>query len=224
MRNKGITLIALVVTIIILLILAAVVISQALGDNGIITLAKKATEKYQNAVDQENYALNDMDEQYDSILSELLEGINGSREMSEEQVNTLINQAVETKLNSALSSYVTQSALNTAFEQRLNNYVTSSSLQSTLNNYQTKNSTILIDTTTPSSLSTWVKVANYPTGCNSSNVYLISYDINYGLGYTGLSCYRDVAICLKSDGIYMHILNDNEYKSKPVRIWLGEIS
>lgn len=41
-NNKGITLIALVITIIILLILAAVAIQLALGDNGLITRATTA--------------------------------------------------------------------------------------------------------------------------------------------------------------------------------------
>ena len=41
-NNKGITLIALVITIIILLILAAVAIQLALGDNGLITRAQSA--------------------------------------------------------------------------------------------------------------------------------------------------------------------------------------
>lgn len=43
MRNeRGITLIALVVTIVVLLILAGVTITYALGDNGIFSTAKKA--------------------------------------------------------------------------------------------------------------------------------------------------------------------------------------
>lgn len=43
MRNeRGITLIALVVTIVVLLILAGVTITYALGDNGIFGIAKKA--------------------------------------------------------------------------------------------------------------------------------------------------------------------------------------
>ncbi len=44
-RNKGITLIALVITIIVLLILAGVTISTLTGENGIITQASNATEK-----------------------------------------------------------------------------------------------------------------------------------------------------------------------------------
>ena len=44
-KNKGITLVALVVTIVVLLILAGVSINLVLGNNGIITKAKEAAEK-----------------------------------------------------------------------------------------------------------------------------------------------------------------------------------
>ena len=45
--NKGITLIALVITIIILLILAGVTIAMLTGENGILNQSQKATiEKY----------------------------------------------------------------------------------------------------------------------------------------------------------------------------------
>ena len=43
--NKGITLIALVITIIVLLILAGVTIATLTGDNGILTKAQNAKEK-----------------------------------------------------------------------------------------------------------------------------------------------------------------------------------
>lgn len=46
LKQKGITLIALVVTIVVLLILAGVSINLLLGDNGIITKAKGAKEEY----------------------------------------------------------------------------------------------------------------------------------------------------------------------------------
>lgn len=48
-RNKGITLIALVITIIILLILAGVTISTLTGDNGILAKASEAKEKTMQA-------------------------------------------------------------------------------------------------------------------------------------------------------------------------------
>ena len=46
LQEKGITLIALVVTIIILLILAGVTLNMALSDNGLFSKTKEATEKY----------------------------------------------------------------------------------------------------------------------------------------------------------------------------------
>lgn len=45
-KNKGITLIALVVTIIILLILAGIVITLSLGEHGLMQMARKAKEEY----------------------------------------------------------------------------------------------------------------------------------------------------------------------------------
>ena len=56
-NGKGITLIALVVTIIILLILAGVTINLAINQQGIITRAKQATEMYGNAYVQEEMEL-----------------------------------------------------------------------------------------------------------------------------------------------------------------------
>ena len=45
-QEKGITLIALVITIIILLILAGISIAMLTGENGLLTKASEASEKY----------------------------------------------------------------------------------------------------------------------------------------------------------------------------------
>lgn len=60
-EQKGITLIALVITIIVLLILAGVSIAMLTGQNGILTQASSASEKTKLAeyVDKINLALND---------------------------------------------------------------------------------------------------------------------------------------------------------------------
>ena len=61
MRNqKGITLVALVVTIIVLIILAGISINLLLGDNGIITIAKKAKENTELAKIEEETELNEL--------------------------------------------------------------------------------------------------------------------------------------------------------------------
>ena len=53
-RQKGITLIALVVTITVLIILATVSVNTVLGDNGIIKRAQKARDSYQNSSTSED--------------------------------------------------------------------------------------------------------------------------------------------------------------------------
>ena len=55
--NKGITLIALVITIIVLLILAGVSIATLTGDNGILTKAQTAKEKNDAAEKEETAKL-----------------------------------------------------------------------------------------------------------------------------------------------------------------------
>ena len=61
-RNKGITLIALVITIIVLLILAGVTIAALSGDNGILTRAKEAKEKTSQAQKEEEQTLSNMED------------------------------------------------------------------------------------------------------------------------------------------------------------------
>ena len=56
-RNRGITLIALVITIIVLLILAAVSIQAITGDNGIATKAKNAKEQSEIGTEKEQIKL-----------------------------------------------------------------------------------------------------------------------------------------------------------------------
>ena len=61
MKNqKGVTLVALVVTIILLIILAGISINLILGDNGIITIAKKAKENTELAKVEEEKQLNEL--------------------------------------------------------------------------------------------------------------------------------------------------------------------
>ena len=55
--QKGITLVALVITIIVLVILAAVSISLVLGENGIITRANNAQKVQTNATNAEQEML-----------------------------------------------------------------------------------------------------------------------------------------------------------------------
>ena len=70
-KNKGITLVALVVTIVVLLILAGVSINLVLGNNGIIAKAKEAQRKSAEASQNDLIGMNELAQQ-------LKEQINGS--------------------------------------------------------------------------------------------------------------------------------------------------
>ena len=52
-KNKGITLVALVVTVVVLLTLAGVSINLVIGQNGLINRAKEAKEKTKEAEEKE---------------------------------------------------------------------------------------------------------------------------------------------------------------------------
>ncbi len=68
-KEKGITLIALVITIIILLILAGITLNTALGKNGLFQKAKMAGEKYKESERDENEKLGDVSNEIDKILN-----------------------------------------------------------------------------------------------------------------------------------------------------------
>ena len=71
-EKSGITLIALVITIIVLLILAGVSIAMLTGDNGIVTQTQKAKEKTEEAKEIEKIGL---------AISEIRIGKNGYQEL-----------------------------------------------------------------------------------------------------------------------------------------------
>ena len=73
-NNKGITLVALVVTIVVLLILAGVSINLVLGDNGIIAKAKEAQRKSAEASQNDLIGMNELAQQ----LGEKINGSTGS--------------------------------------------------------------------------------------------------------------------------------------------------
>ena len=68
-KNKGITLVALVVTIVVLLILAGVSINLVLGNNGIIAKAKDAETKSAEASENDLKGMNSLIEQMESTLN-----------------------------------------------------------------------------------------------------------------------------------------------------------
>ena len=67
-QDKGITLVALVITIVILIILAVVAINFAFGDNGLISQAERARDYQANADATDSSLLNDATEYIDGII------------------------------------------------------------------------------------------------------------------------------------------------------------
>ncbi len=67
-KEKGITLIALVITVIILLILAGVTLTTALGQNGLFQRAKDAGEKYKESEADEAEKLGEVEKEIDKII------------------------------------------------------------------------------------------------------------------------------------------------------------
>ena len=80
-NQKGITLIALVITIIVLLILASVSIAMLTGDNGILTQAKKAQEKTEIASEIESINM---------MVMALIKN-NGKLEIKEQELQNQLN-------------------------------------------------------------------------------------------------------------------------------------
>ena len=72
-RQKGITLISLVVTIVVLLILAGITISTVFSDNGIIKKAQEARNKTLEAVAQEHKDLNQLYNDLEAALNSIPE-------------------------------------------------------------------------------------------------------------------------------------------------------
>ena len=71
-KEKGITLVALVITIVVLLILATVAITMLTGENNIITKAQQAKENYSKASINEEIKIADYENKIDQYIPKTL--------------------------------------------------------------------------------------------------------------------------------------------------------
>lgn len=83
-KQRGITLIALIITIIIMLILAGVVINLTIGENGIFRIAKQAVKNYTNAEAKELADLNNITNIVDQAINGETGGNGGTEPESPE--------------------------------------------------------------------------------------------------------------------------------------------
>lgn len=119
--NKGITLIALIITIVILIIIAGVTINLSVGENGIFNKAKYAKEEYSNSTAYEQEKLNE-------LYSQLFVATNDDAQItiSVKDLNNLIQQKVEESNKSTLEEI---SKLNARVAQIEENGVSAVSLE-----------------------------------------------------------------------------------------------
>lgn len=89
-KNKGITLIALVVTIVVLLILAGTTIAMLTGDNGIISMAQKAKEEYDQASKDEQQGM-------ERIFNEKYAKYNGKLHVEDGKLLNQYNEEIQLK-------------------------------------------------------------------------------------------------------------------------------
>lgn len=73
-KNSGITMVSLVVTIIVLIILSSITIGTLFGDNGIITVAKRAKENTELAAKEEQDRLAELANSLDAGIDEGITG------------------------------------------------------------------------------------------------------------------------------------------------------
>ena len=103
-KKAGITLIALVITIIVLLILAGITINLTIGQEGIIKRAEQAGEEYTNAATSEREQLAELTNKTDEIITNLT-GSNKPKEKiieielkgEKEQTTVPVNLSLEVK-------------------------------------------------------------------------------------------------------------------------------
>ena len=81
-KNNGITLVALVVTIVILLILAGITIMYTMGDNSIFKKAQEAKNKTEEAIQNEQEYMNSID----NMLNEYLNGTGNGEATGPEEI------------------------------------------------------------------------------------------------------------------------------------------
>ena len=116
-KNKGITLVSLVITIIILLILAGVAIAT-LKNSGILGKAKTARNKYQNSANEENGRISSYENEIDKASIDVASSRDDTITLSKSEYNSLISriEALENKSTSGfemkqLIGYISNSSL-----------------------------------------------------------------------------------------------------------------
>ena len=92
-NEKGITLLALILTVVIMIILAAVTINVALGEGGLVDQAKWAAEQTANSTKSEQEQLDDVASQINDIIAGI--GTGDTNSTGGEETNSVETNSVE---------------------------------------------------------------------------------------------------------------------------------
>lgn len=110
MKNKGITLIALIITIIIMLILAGIVLTMALGENGLLSKTKYAATRWNNSVEDEQ---KELDKLYSSILVAENSKITLTMEELDKYIDKKINKPTGVKADTYIINSISRTTIYT---------------------------------------------------------------------------------------------------------------
>lgn len=70
-NNRGITLIALIITVIVMIILAFTTINLFIGENGIFKKSNEGAEIYKNSANDEAESLNELDNKIGDLMNKI---------------------------------------------------------------------------------------------------------------------------------------------------------
>lgn len=91
LKEEGITLVALVITVIIIIILSTVAISFAFGQNGLINRAEDAKKMYANDTAYTESSVTNVESYIDSILNEV---DSGSEQLPSKKISEIVGQGI----------------------------------------------------------------------------------------------------------------------------------
>ena len=111
--ERGITLLALIITVVIMIILAAVTINVTLGDGGLVDQAKWAAEHTANATKSEGEQLDDVASQINDIIAGIGSGGSDTNSTGGEDTNSVETNSMDTNSVEETNSIDTNSVWET---------------------------------------------------------------------------------------------------------------
>ena len=177
LKEKGITLIALVVTIVVLLILAGVSLNAIFGDNGIIKRAQDAQNKMNQAVENDQKGINELSNWLDSKTNGSTGGDNNPS--TTPKISTLVGTVVD-KNTKAEDAYGNKITIPKGFKILPNGTEADSATYTySGNNIPTVQDGIVIVNGTDGNQFVWVPVGEIKNKDNTTNIITLGRYSNF---------------------------------------------